>query len=58
MNDEQVKQEVLFNSENEISSTAKYFDEFGNYVFPTDIVANTPNIATGTPAGLTFIDNL
>lgn len=25
-----------------------YFDEFGNYHYPSDIVLDTPNIASGT----------
>lgn len=28
--------------------TDYYFDEFGNYFYPSDIVLDTPNIASGT----------
>lgn len=50
--------ELLFSSEKTINSDPKCFDEFGNYVFPTDMVANTPNTAIGTSVGLAFIDGL
>lgn len=35
-------------------TTSKYFDKFGNYVFPTDSVTNTPNIAIGTPSDFLY----
>lgn len=44
--------ELLFNTEDKNHSTQNCFDEYGNYVFPTDLFTNTPNIATGTPSGL------
>ena len=44
--------ELLFSTEDKKHSNQNCFDKYGNYVFPTDLVANTPNIATGTPSGL------
>ena len=44
--------ELLFNTEDKTHSNLNCFDKYGNYVFPTDLIANTPNIATGTPSGL------
>lgn len=35
-------------------TTPNYFDKFGNYVFPTDLVTNTPNIAIGTPSDFLY----
>lgn len=33
----------------------KYFDRYGNYFFPTDVITGTPNIVTGTPSGCRYI---
>ena len=44
--------ELLFNTEDKQRSNQNCFDKYGNYVFPTDLFTNTPNIATGTPSGL------
>ena len=33
----------------------EYIDEYGNYVFPTDFVANTPNTASGSSFSFTTI---
>lgn len=32
----------------EFSEGNKVFDEFGNYVFPTDIIVERPNVAVGS----------
>ena len=50
--------ELLFNTEDTNRSNQNYFDKFGNYVFPTDLVANTPNTATGTSSGLSFLNGI
>lgn len=49
---------LLFNTEDKTHSNINCFDKYGNYVFPTDLIANTPNIATGTPSGLSFLNGL
>lgn len=41
---------LLFAGSPDENAEAQYMDECGNYVFPTDLVARTPNIAVGTPA--------
>jgi hypothetical protein len=43
--------ELLFNTEDKKCSTQNCFDKYGNYVFPTDLNTDTPNIVTGTPSG-------
>ena len=48
--------ELLFGGKEKLQSDNKCFDEYGNYIFPTDMVANTPNTAVGTSVGLAFID--
>lgn len=40
---------LLFDKSSDESDELQYMDEYGNYVFPTDLVANTPNTAMGTP---------
>ena len=46
--------ESLSNFDNgSMLSNKRYFDEYGNYFFPTDWVLSTPNTATSNP-----IDNL
>ena len=50
--------ELLFSNKKTINSDPKCFDEFGNYVFPTDMVVNTPNTAIGTSEGMSLIDGL
>lgn len=50
--------ELLFNTEDKKLSNQNCFDKFGNYVFPTDLVANTPNTATGTSSGLSFLNGI
>lgn len=48
-----------FDGKEEIAhSERNCFDEFGNYVFPTDLVANTPNTVVGTSSGLSFINGI
>ena len=44
--------ELLFNTEDKKCSNQNCFDKYGNYVFPTDLITDTPNIAIGTPSGL------
>lgn len=44
--------ELLFSTEDKKSSNQNCFDKFGNYVFPTDLITDIPNIAIGTPSGL------
>ena len=43
---------LLFDGISNENTESQYMDEYGNYVFPTDLVANTPNTAVGTPNGL------
>lgn len=43
---------LLFENISDESDESQYMDEYGNYVFPTDLVANTPNTAIGTSNGL------
>lgn len=43
---------MLFDKSSDESDELQYMDEYGNYVFPTDLVANTPNTAIGTSNGL------
>ncbi len=43
---------LLFENIYDESDESQYMDEYGNYVFPTDLVANTPNTAIGTSNGL------
>lgn len=50
--------DLLFGKEEISQSAHNCFDEFGNYFFPTDMVANTPNTAIGTAVGLAYINNL
>ena len=40
---------LLFDGNSDENIESQYMDEYGNYVFPTDLVANTPNTAMGTP---------
>lgn len=48
--------DLLFSKKEDSLSEQSYFDEYGNYVFPTDLVANTPNSATGTSSGFSIIN--
>ena len=50
--------ELLFNIEDTNRSNQNCFDKFGNYVFPTDLVTDKPNTATGTSVGLSFLNGL
>ena len=43
--------QLLFDKNDEDSGEVQYMDEYGNYVFPTDLVSSTPNTAVGTPSG-------
>ena len=54
---------LLFNNDNEtmkLSTQMAYncIDEYGNYVFPTDIIASEPNIAYGSADGFSYITRL
>ena len=49
--------ELLFKTGETHSSEIIFFDEYGNYSFPTDLVVDTPNTAIGTPLGLSLIEN-
>lgn len=49
---------LLFNTKETDRSNQNCFDKFGNYVFPTDMVVNTPNTATGTSSGLSFLNGI
>lgn len=49
--------ELLYKSGETYSSDLSFFDEYGNYSFPTDLVIDTPNIAIGTPLGFSLIGN-
>ena len=54
---------LLFNNDNEAMNLTtqlayNYMDEYGNYVFPTDIIAAEPNIAYGSADGFSFIPRL
>ena len=33
----------------------EYMDEYGNYVFPTDFVASTPNTASGSSSAFNTV---
>ncbi len=48
--------ELLFKTDETHSSEISFFDEYGNYSFPTDLVVDTPNTAIGTPLGLSLIE--
>lgn len=48
---------LLFNMGYSNHNNQDCFDEFGNYIFPTDLVAITPNTASGTSSGLSFINS-
>ena len=50
--------EMLFVTEETKLSTFNCFDEYGNYLFPTDFVVDTPNTAVGTPLGFSVIREL
>lgn len=50
--------DLLLNKRKEIHFDNMCFDEFDNYIFPTDMIANTPNTAIGTSTGFAFIDDL
>lgn len=50
--------EMLFVDEETKLSTLNCFDEYGNYLFPTDFVVDTPNTAVGTPLGFSVIREL
>ncbi|HIS35976.1 TPA: hypothetical protein IAC10_05020 [Candidatus Scatousia excrementigallinarum] len=39
---------LLFENRNESTSSPNVFDIYGNYIFPTEITTDTPNIAIGT----------
>ena len=44
--------QLLFYSESKESyNESRYFDEYGNYFFPTDYVATSPNTAYGSSDG-------
>ena len=49
--------ELLYKSGETYSSELSFFDDYGNYSFPTDVVIDTPNTAVGTPLGLSLIGN-
>ncbi len=46
---------LLFEKGSDDSVEFQYMDKYGNYVFPTDLVATTPNTAIGTANGLEAI---
>ena len=46
--------ELLFSIDETNHTKHVCFDEYGNYVFPTDLAANTPNTAIGTSSGISF----
>ena len=49
--------ELLYKTDETHFSENSFFDEYGNYSFPTDLVIDTPNTAIGTPLGLSLIGN-
>lgn len=46
------------NTKDKKYSNQNCFDKFGNYVFHTDLKAETPNIAIGTPSSLSFLNGI
>ena len=40
---------LLFDGISDENTESQYMDEYGNYVFPTDLVANTPYIVIDFP---------
>lgn len=44
-----ISRQALYKSSETHSSKLSFFDEYGNYSFPTDLVIDTPNTAVGTP---------
>lgn len=51
-NEEALK--LLYSNDSVDSLKHQYMDEYGNYVYTTDLVANTPNTVSGTSLGLSF----
>ena len=49
---------TTLNNEDKKHSNQNRFDKFGNYVFPTDLVTNTPNTVTGTSSDLSFLNEI
>ena len=46
---------LLFEDNSDNNFETQYIDEYGNYVFPTDLVADTPNTAIGAPNEWNFL---
>lgn len=46
---------LLFSNKETIPAENRFFDEFGNYSFPTELVIDTPNTAVGTPSGFSLV---
>ena len=53
---EEKANELLYGNMDNSTQNQLYFDEFGNYVYPTDLIVSTPNTASGTAMSLSLFN--